>query len=250
MKKPTRVELKRQRRRVFFRLVLLMALVAFLVAYAFKSDFFNIEHINVEGNHTLKDDLIINASRINLGENILRIDSSDGQKEIKLLPYIKEAVIDIKLPKTINITVEEREGILQIKSLSSYALVDYEGVILEVTDNKIENIPSFIGFDLKDIKPGENILKDEAGSKLLDFFNDVEILSIIEKISDFNYTTGDGEINISLINGISVAFGPLDNVKYKIKVLDKLLIDIEKKQIPCKMIIMNKGENPIVVTDN
>lgn len=250
MKKPTRVERKRRRRRVLFRLVLLLALIAFLVAYAFKSDFFNIENINVEGNQTLKNDLIINASRINLGENILRIESSDAQKEIKMLPYIKEALVDVKLPKTINIRVEEREGVLQIKSLSSYILVDKEGVILEIIDDKIENLPNFIGFDLKDIKPGDNIFKDEVGMKLIDFFNDDEILNIINKISTVNYNIEDEEINIDLINGISVAFGPLSNVKYKLKVLDKLLVDIEKKQIPCKMIIMNKGENPIVVTDN
>ena len=129
-------------------------------------------------------------------------------------------------------------------------MIDNEGHVLEIVDERYENLPSFIGFDIKNIKPGEHILKDDQNQDITGFIENKDILNVVSKISYINYNPTSKEINIELFNGIGVAFGPLDNVEYKLRVLDKLLIDIEKKQIPCKMIIMNKGDNPIVVTEN
>lgn len=248
MKKPTRVERKRRRRRIFFRLILLLLLVTFATAYAFKSDFLKIDNINIKGNSIIEDATIISASRINLGENILSIKKSNVKHELELLPYIKTATIKQKLPDTINISVEEREPILQIRSISSYILTDIEGISLEITDNKLENLPIFVGFNIENIELGSDILINNIDAGLEDFFNDEEIIPVLNKMEKIEYNTE--EINIDLNNGISVAFGPLDNVKYKLRYLDKILIDIEKKQLDAKMIIMNKGENPIIVTDN
>jgi len=248
MKKPTRVERKRRRRVVFFRLVLLLTLIVIAISYAFKADFFTIGLINIEGNSVLTNNLIVNASRINLGENIFRIKTSDSKNEIESLPYIKNVRIKRKLPDTINIAIEERVAVVQIKTLANYILIDDEGFILEIIDNRVDNLPCFVGFEIKDIKPGTNINQNDLGLKVMDFVSEEDVLRILKKANTLTYASD--EINIELIDGISVAFGPLVNVKYKLRLLDKILIDIEKKQIACNLIIMNKGENPIIVTDN
>ncbi len=250
MKKPTRVEIKKRRKKVFLRLVLLLALVTFTVAYAFKSDYFNIKRISINGNIRISNERILNASRISIGENIFRARTSQSEDYIRSLAYVKEVSIKRNIPNTITINIEERKAAIQIKALSSHILIDKEGYVLEIVDERYENLPSFIGFDIKNIKPGEHILKDEQNQDITYFFEKEDILSVLNKISYVNYNPETKEINIELFSGIGVAFGPLDNVEYKLRVLDKLLIDIEKKQIPCKMIIMNKGDNPIVVTEN
>lgn len=250
MKKPTRVEMKKRRKRILFRLVLLLTLLTITVTYAFKSDFFNIESIKVEGNTKISDEQIVNSSRINIGENIFRIKKSQSENGIKYLPYIKEVEVYKSFPRTISIKVEERKPVIQVKALSSYILIDNEGYVLEIVDERVEDLTSFIGFDINNAKPGEQISKSEQNLNIFDFIDEEEILNILNKISYVNYIYDIKEINIELFNGIGVAFGTLDNVKYKLRVLDKLLIDIEKKQLPCKMIIMNKGDNPIVVTEN
>jgi cell division protein FtsQ len=249
MKKPTRVERKRRRKAIFFRLILILALASFLVVYAFKSDYFNIAIINLEGNDSLEKEFIINASGISLGENILRIKTSSAEKEIESLPYVKNVIVKRKLPKTINISVKERVAVIQLKALSSYILIDNEGYVLDIVEDENVHLPVFIGFNINEVQPGSNIILNEEGRLLEDFFNDDEINYIVNKISEINYLDKDN-VNINLNNGIGVAFGPLYNVKYKLRLLDKILLDIENKQIPCKMIIMNKGENPIIVTNN
>ncbi len=227
----------------------MLSLAAFGTAYVFKSDFFNIEKINVDGNNILTDDIIIKASSINIGENIFRIKKSDALDNIDILSYIKAANIKRKLPDTININIEERKRAVQLKMLSSYLLIDNEGYVLEISDKRIDKLPSFVGFNIDELEPGKNISSDDIGIKLLDFFNEDELIPTINKMNTINYDTY-GEINIDLNNGISVAFGPLDNVKYKLRLLDKILNDIDKKQLKCNMIIMNKGENPILVLDD
>lgn len=248
MKKLTRVERKRKRKRFFLRLILLIAIISITVSYSFKSGKFSIESIVVKGNYKISKELITNTSGIIIGENIFRVKTSDGEKEIKTLPYIKDVKIERKLPRTININVLERVEIVQMKALSSYMLIDNEGYILEFVDSKNENLPTLVGFDINNVIPGDNIYKFESGKELEELLS-MDNHIILSKISEIIYESKD-DINIIVNNGISVAFGPLDNVKYKLRYLNEILIDIEKRQLPVKMILMNKGENPILVTDN
>lgn len=247
MKKLTRVERKRRRNKIILRMILLIALLSISAFYVTKSETFNIKKINVEGNSILSEEMIINSSRIFPGENILKTSMKESEEYIKHLPYIKDAQAKRKFPSTVNIHVSEREVLFQIKSLSSYVLLDKEGYALEIIDHRREDTPAFTGFNIEDLELGKDITSSEEGKSLADFFNDEDLINIVKQFKTLDYV--DGEINIDLFNGIGVAFGPLNNVKYKLKYMQELLIDIEKKQIATKMIIMNKGENAIIVTE-
>ncbi|TJX13338.1 FtsQ-type POTRA domain-containing protein [Tissierella creatinini] len=249
MKKTTRVERKRYRRKIMFRMVLMLTLITIGLAYAFKSEFFNIDNIIIDGDKLVSEETIITASAINKGENLFKVNTNDAEKYLEKLPYIKVSHIKRKPPNTINIWIEERVPVLQIKSLATYMLIDHEGIVLENQDKKSEILPAIVGYNITAKEPGQNIKEDELGIKLEDFFTKNDIINIIKKINTINVDLNE-EINIDLNNGISVAFGPLDNVEYKLRLLDRILIDIENRQLKCKMIIMNKGENPILVLDN
>ncbi len=249
MKKMTRVERKRLRRKIIFRLILMLTLITILLAYAFRSDFFNIDKIIVEGNNILSGETIIAGSGVTLGENLLKISSKDAEKSLESLPYIKVSQVKHKLPNKISIWVEERVPVLQIKSLATYMLIDKEGYVLEIQDTISETLPTIVGYNISAKKPGENIKDDGMGIKLEDFFTKDDIINISKKINTINFDL-DQEINMDLNNGIGVAFGRLDNVEYKLRLLDRILMDIENRQLKCKIIIMNKGENPILVLDN
>ncbi len=58
------------------------------------------------------------------------------------------------------------------------------------------------------------------------------------------------DIKIKLNNGIDIVFGNLDNVKYKLNLLNEILEHITENEIKCSKIIMNKGSHPIIVTDD
>lgn len=248
MKKTTRVERKRRRKRILFNIILLILFTSIFATFALKSDLFNISEINIDGNNKLTKNTIESASGITVGENIFKIKLGNSEKDIKKLSYIKDVNIKRKFPSTININITEREEVVQFKNISSYVLVDIEGYVLDFKDTKDENLPILNGFNIN-VLPSENIFDIEYGNELKNLINDEANIEILKNFSEINFESYDN-INIILNNGIVIAFGPLDDVKYKLRYLNEILKDIEKKQISVKMIIMNKGEKPIIVTNN
>lgn len=249
MREPTRVELKLRRRRRFFRFILLIAILSLSSLFLLKSPIFNIGDYKVEGNYNLNKEDIINASSISKGENIFKINKSMSEKNISKLAYIKDIEIKRKLPNTILFNVEERVGVLQTRSISTMLLVDIEGYVLEQLQSVDENLPNITGFDLNNIVVGDNIFLESNKVEIIDFIVQSNESELLNKSSEIDMTSLDN-VNIELISGISVAFGTLDNVKYKLSLLNEILKDIDDKQIPCKMIIMNKGDHPILVMDD
>lgn len=245
MKKPTRVEKKMKRRRNFFRFILSLSLISLLMVFALKTDFFVINDIKVIGNKNITKDILINASSINIGENIFKISTSSGEKSIKKLPYTKEINIMRKFPKGIAIEITERKEMVQIKDISSFILIDEEGQVLDIKDNNKENLPIIIGLKIKNKKPGNNIFSDIESRKKLDFIKEGYDIGLLQKIKEVDMVDNNN-IKLTLIEDIGVAFGTLNNVKYKLDLLDEILRDIRKDQIPVKMILMNKGDNPII----
>lgn len=246
MRKISRVEKKMKRRRWFFRLLLLVSLIFIMFVLAINTDIFIINNIKVLGNNKISKDIIINASSINIGENIFKISTRASEKTIENLSYIKEAKIKRKLPKAIIMEIIERKEIFQIKEISSYVFIDIDGYILDIVDNQNENLPFFIGFNIDNKDPGDNIFAEIELEQKVEFILEGQSIKILQKMKEINMVDYNN-VNILLNDGIPVAFGTLDDVKYKLNLLNEILLDIEKKQISCKMILMNKGDNPIIV---
>ena len=227
---------------------MLITIITLIFAFIFKSDFFLIENISVEGNYIVSIEEIINTSGIDVGSHIYNYNKNESKDRIRNFSYIKDVEIKRSLPKDVHIVVEEREAYLQFAHLSSFILIDKEGYILDIKDSKVENLPVFIGFNIED-HTIDNILEETEIKKLESFIADESTTDIISKMNEIIYED-DYNTNINLINGISVAFGQLNNVKYKLTLLNDILIHIEENQINTDTILMNKGENPVIITND
>lgn len=248
MVKETRVQRKKRRRQLYRRLVFFIVVVSLLIFWSLRTSLLDIKDITVEGNSRLSSQDIVEASGITVGENIIKANIGDGEDAVTELPYIETADIGRKFPGTVNIQVQERSPYMQFSYNYSFAVVDSKGVLLEYSIRRNNEIPLVKGFDWLDHKPGDELAETPIGVSLDDFFNDQEIRDIVMNFRDIEYDEEDN-IKINLFNGVTVEFGPLHNVKYKLKVLQEIIEDVEEKNIPTKMIIMNKGEHPIVVRD-
>jgi len=248
MVKETRMQRKKRRLRLYRRIVLLIVFVGLLITWSLRTSLLDIKDITVEGNSRLSAQEIIDASGLNLGENIIKSSIGKGEEAVVGLPYIETADIGRKLPKTVKIQVEERIPYMQFPFNYSYAVVDSHGVLLEYSIRRANDIPLVSGLQWEEIKLGEDLTEGPMGDSLGDFFKDQEIANIVMNFRGIEYED-ENNIKFTLFNGVTVEFGPLHNVKYKLKVLQEIIDDVEEKNIPTKMIIMNKGEHPIVVRD-
>lgn len=248
MLKETRVQRKQRKRRLFLKILLFLVMIAGIIVWSLNTSFFAIKIINVEGTNTLAETDVIINSGIEFGENIIKASKKFIKENVEKNPYIKSVKISKKLPKTIIIEVVERQPYMQTEYNYSFGIFDNEGILLEYSQEKLEGITVLEGFEWSYINPGESLFSEDKEGIPADFFNDEELDIIVSKLKDIVYDREDN-IKINLYNATVVEFGPLTNVKYKLKMLEEIIMDIEAKNIKASKIIMNKGEYPIVVRD-
>lgn len=241
---------KRKARKRILKLFLFILILTLLYLFIFKTSFFNIKNIKVVGNHKMNYDKVVKASMCIQGENIFKINKKLGQESLNRLPYIKQSKIKRKLPKEIVIEIEERKEVAIIPYIGSFAYIDEEGYILSIEEKGGEiKLPQIFGLDLIDLEAGKNLfeqLEDDNVMKFIVLSKQGGLLSLMKYI---NFSDSNN-IMIELKNGVKVAFGPIDNVKYKLSFLFNILEDVEKRNINIKQILLNKGSNPIIVTDD
>ena len=249
MKKETRVQRKKRKRMLLLRLFIFLLFVSSVIIYALRSSFFKIDEVEASGGKKVSEQEILLAADISAEDNILILSKKGLIQKLEEIPYIKSASIKKKLPGTIIIETIEREPYLQFENGYSFAVIDIEGVLLENSIRKLQEVGLVKGVTWEYTPDGETILEKVQGTLIKDLLNDQELSSVVSQIKELEVKDSTN-IKFILFNGIAVEFGPMNNVKYKLKVLEEILADVEKKNIPTKMILMNKGEHPILVRDD
>lgn len=164
-------------------------LIAIVIIFALTTPIFNINYIEVTGNSKISSDTIISISGLKKGQNIFKFNNSTIQN-IKENKYIDEVKIKRKLPGTIIISVKEREIKYQIKLLNSYAYIDKNGYILEVSTVKQE-VPIIVGFNMN-----ENELINKKRLEIEDLEELNKILKVMDAAKTINIDSIITEINI------------------------------------------------------
>lgn len=177
-----------------FAIIIIIILFMILIL---TSSLFDIKKIEVNGNETLSDDMIISLSGLNLHSNIFKFNKSEVIQKIKENAYVENIEMARKFPSTIQIIIDERVVKYMLEYADSYAYINNQGYILEITKEKLE-VPILTGYstDLANTKPGDRIiLKDlekmDMVIKIFETAKSNELGSLISKIDisdERNYT--------------------------------------------------------------
>lgn len=176
--------------------ILLSALIASFI-YFMSSPLFNLASIEVVNNEKISTDAIKSLSELKIGENIYNFSSKKIEQNIKQNAYIESVEISRKLPNKVILTVKEREVTYELEYANSYAYINNQGYILEISEEKKE-VPIIIGYTTgqDEIKPGnrlnsEDLEKLETVLKIMKSasLNDVDnIITKIDIKNKQNYT--------------------------------------------------------------
>lgn len=164
---------KKRKSKKIIKIFSILLLIGAIAIFAFITPIFNITKIDIRGNTQISSDTIISMSGLKKGENIFKFNNSII-KNIKDNPYIEDVKISRKLPGTIIISVNERTIKYQIKLINSYAYIDKNGYILEISSVKKE-VPVIVGFNVTE--------NDLINQKRLEIEN-LEKLNKMHKITD------------------------------------------------------------------
>ena len=195
---------KRKIRKFVFILLLLVAVCSIL---CFKLPYFNVKHILIYNNKTITSKEIINKSGISVNQNILLLNLSRSEINVKNIPYILSVKISRKLPDSIEIYVKERKALYYAIADNEYLILDKYGVVLEkkssLNDSKLIKLT---GFDGKKAKIGEPIQNSTAKINALQSISDS-----FEIYNDSNMQVK--ELDLSNIMNINVYY---DNMCVKL----------------------------------
>lgn len=252
MKRNRKIDRKIKKKRVGLILVILSLTLTFFFLLLTKTSLFTLSYIKINGNEKLSGEKVEIASGLQIGENIFKIDVDKVKKNLLSHPYIKEVVVRRIFPNKMEITIEERKETIVISYIGSFIYLDEEGIVLNVLADRNSNIvPEIRGLDIKDFKLGKKIVvedkeKLDEATKFTKYckeekiFDKIEIIDINDEFSFF----------LTLRGGTKVAFGDLNNVKYKLRFALTILEDLKNKNQVKGTINFTKGQNPIFIPDS
>lgn len=163
--------------------VSLIILIITAITLFLLSPIFSIENISIKNNEKLSQEEIISLSQIEKGTNLFKIRNAEIKNNIKENAYVDEVKVNRILPNTIEITVTERQVAYLLEYGSSYAYIDEQGYILEISSTNITDKIKIRGYKTTEdnIKPGNRLIKED-----LNKLNDVAIITDTAKNSGIN----------------------------------------------------------------
>lgn len=232
--------------RIFFKFLLafLVACSAIAVYFGLTHDLFKIDYINITGNVANEKEILISKSGVSIGDNIFLASSSKIEKNLKEISNIESVKVRKNYPNIIEIEIKENYVSAYINSLSGLTTIDNYGKVKEVvTDNSKASGVQIKGISETGLKVGDDFSKDITKVKFLLDILTKEYYSEIVSI-DF---TNDKEIVLEFKNSLKVTFGDLKDYAKKTQVIGILIKKIQLEGINAKEIILNVGDNPIIV---
>ncbi len=169
---------------LFLIVIIISAILLFLLSPIFK-----INNIEVKGNEYISTNEIISLSMIEKGTNLFKVRKREVINNIKQNAYVESVTINRKILDTIEINVKERKVAFMLEYKGSYAYIDNNGYILEISSEELDGISKLKGYKTleENINVGEKLGKEDIENlkvvlKILDVAENYEIRQYISSI--------------------------------------------------------------------
>ncbi len=229
--------LRRRKRMMGVYVFVVMILVLTIGITICLTFLFNIDKIIVSGESEEYTSLqIVEASEINAGDNLLRLDGKKAaQRILDKLIYVETAVVDRDFPSTLRIKVTRCIPAYNVRYDGGVLLISRKGKILSDGEvyTDIEKLPIITGY-MPENKTVGTMLKSENSNKA-DAFEQFVKRFEKEDFSDISTVdmTNEYDIVVTYRNGVIFKMGNWSDVDYK--------LDLAKNVMGDKDIVGKKG---------
>ena len=250
---PTNIEQYRRRKRragnIRWLLVALFFLCCTACGYLFSmSPFFEVEQVVIIGNKQASSVRLNILSNIRIGQNIFTVDTAVVERWLMIEPLVETAQVERHLPRTISITVTERQPAAVLATGQAFVEVDKNGLVLRrmrELDNLVIPILSGVSGFPPGVSPGSRIKSAEMDVALT-VLNSLpqEDFPTVKEID----VTDSQKIKLYIESGIEVRVGGLDDIAEKFLRARGIIYDAQLKGTASNIgyIDISSTEKPVV----
>lgn len=211
------------------KLAAIAGLGVLVVFMALFTPWFNIKSIEVKGNSRIKQEDIIKASGISIGQNIFRVNYFHAKSNIKQDFYIEKVSITRNYPNEVVINIEERKRAGYIQIEGKYVIMDKNGVALEAVDNsKGIDAPNILGLKFNNYELGQKLKPNKEDKEkfdlLLNCFNEISSSGLDGKLSKIDVSNPDNIVIWVYNDKYQINIGDNENFDYKLN-FSKTIMD-------------------------
>lgn len=228
-----------------FLLFLLFGIMTICAYFFLTHPFFSLQEVSFTGNQTLSTSDLSRSLQAYMGENLFLLDTDLVADSLHEHPMVASVDFMKRYPSTLEVKLTEHYPVAFLTQGSDEYPIDETGIIRRpglFTSQAVGNI--LISGETKAPVYGQYFSDDQGRIDLIVALVDLNLYKNVSKI------TFGLEENTSLrYNDISVSLGPLENIPYKLSLLDKIVADLKAKGTVASKIRMDMGDNPVVETD-
>lgn len=225
-----KVRKKRKVTKTFSMKFILILLVACLGgAGIIFSPIFSVHTLDITEMEQYSEEEICEIIGLKMGANVFLYDKKKATEQLNQNHYIESAKIEVSLPSTISIEINERKVRGYVPYAGSYLYIDEYGRVLDIQNETKRVLPVVHGLKFDQFQLGE--LLDVKNKESFDVVVLVSQLIVkYELLSNIMEIDVDDPENITAsINQVEIQFGSVENCEQKMAYLAQILSTIPEK---------------------
>lgn len=220
---------KPRHRRLSQKWILALALLLLLAAGILFSPLFLVKEIRAEGNSYFTTSALSEKIGLSVGDHLLLFSRGRAEKMLLQEPYIADASLEIELPDTMVIRVQERKVRGYVPYMGAYLYIDDAGRVLDVQDACHEALPLvrgliFDSFTKGEVIPVQNPEALDSVLRISQLMEKYELLDLVVEID-----VSDPEDIYAYVNQVQIHLGNMKNGDTKIRYMAEVM-----KKIPAE----------------
>ena len=208
---------------------------------------FHAKHIIVLGNSNIKESEVGKYSQEVLDKNIYLVNTHKIEADYLTNPYIKSIKVSRKFPRTLIYQITERKAVASIKFTGGFAVIDDFGSVLKTTQDINDIVKPLInGIKVNEIIVGEEIKTEDINNLKagLDTLSNVKSAQLLNNISQIDISDPKN-MYMNTPQGITLLLGEGKDLNEKMRVLNKILIDLFERKIYSGYVDMRFDAYPV-----
>jgi cell division protein FtsQ len=202
--------------------------------FVYENSEFAIQHVEVKTDGMIVTDQLRRWSKVKLGDNLIALDLATVKRNLEMVPMIASVSVERVLPRTLKISVTERDPVAQVNIPHAGAAggitvmvcqLDADGYVMLPLDPRMCVIPLAQVTDQLPVITGLNVLQLQPGHRV----DSPQVQAALGLIGAFGHSPMGGLVDLRRINvsspgvvvvtteqGAEITFG-LENLEQQLR---------------------------------